>query len=34
MGWNRAPRYTVLTLGYAALLQLAVVFALLLRFDG
>ena len=34
MGWNRAPRYTVLTLGYAALLQVAVVLALMLRFDG
>jgi FlaA1/EpsC-like NDP-sugar epimerase/lipopolysaccharide/colanic/teichoic acid biosynthesis glycosyltransferase len=34
MGWNRAPRYTLLTLGYAALLQLACLFALLLRFDG
>ena len=34
MTWNRAPRYTLLTLGYAALLQLSCVLALLLRFDG
>ncbi len=34
MGWKRIPRYTILTLGYAALLQLSCVLALLLRFDG
>ncbi|HEY6866665.1 MAG TPA: nucleoside-diphosphate sugar epimerase/dehydratase, partial [Candidatus Eisenbacteria bacterium] len=34
MAWNRAPRYTLLTLGYAALLQLACGLALVLRFDG
>ena len=34
MGWNRAPRYSLLTLGYAALLQVSCLLALLLRFDG
>ncbi len=34
MSWKRVPRYTLLTLGYAALLELSCVLALLLRFDG
>ena len=34
MGLNRTPRYLLLTLGYAALINLAYLAALLLRFEG